>query len=505
MSELDHNQTPPETVEPSAEEYSEILQIRRDKLTSLKESGRNPYEQTSYDRTAYANQICENFESFEGKEVALAGRIMSKRDMGKASFFDLMDSSGKIQVYMKVNIVGEEPYDQFKKWDIGDICGVKGEVFRTRHGEISIRAQEVVLLSKSLLPLPEKFHGLKDTDLRYRQRYVDLIMNPEVRETFVKRTAVIREIRRFLDDKGFLEVETPVLHNVAGGAAARPFITHHNTLDIDMHLRIALELHLKRLIVGGFDKVYEIGRTFRNEGMDTKHNPEFTMLEFYQAYTNYEGIMALTEEMLRYVTNAVLGTTTVTYCGEEIDFGKPFERITMVDAVKKYAGVDFDQIHSLEEARAAAKEHHIEYEERHLKGDILNLFFDEFCEDKLIQPTFLTEHPVDISPLSKKKADKPEYTERFELFIMGRELCNAYSELNDPIDQKERFEHQVALKAAGDDEAPDMDTDFITALEYGLPPTGGFGMGIDRLVMLLTDQASIRDVLLFPTMKPLDK
>lgn len=505
MSELDHNQTPPETVEPSAEEYSEILQIRRDKLTSLKESGRNPYEQTSYDRTAYANQICENFESFEGKEVALAGRIMSKRDMGKASFFDLMDSSGKIQVYMKVNIVGEEPYDQFKKWDIGDICGVKGEVFRTRHGEISIRAQEVVLLSKSLLPLPEKFHGLKDTDLRYRQRYVDLIMNPEVRETFVKRTAVIREIRRFLDDKGFLEVETPVLHNVAGGAAARPFITHHNTLDIDMHLRIALELHLKRLIVGGFDKVYEIGRTFRNEGMDTKHNPEFTMLEFYQAYTNYEGLMTLTEEMLRYVTKAVLGTTTVTYCGEEIDFGKPFERITMVDAVKKYAGVDFDQIHSLEEARAAAKEHHIEYEERHLKGDILNLFFDEFCEDKLIQPTFLTEHPVDISPLSKKKADKPEYTERFELFIMGRELCNAYSELNDPIDQKERFEHQVALKAAGDDEAPDMDTDFITALEYGLPPTGGFGMGIDRLVMLLTDQASIRDVLLFPTMKPLDK
>lgn len=505
MSELDHNQTPPETVEPSAEEYSEILQIRRDKLTSLKESGRNPYEQTSYDRTAYANQICENFESFEGKEVALAGRIMSKRDMGKASFFDLMDSSGKIQVYMKVNIVGEEPYDQFKKWDIGDICGVKGEVFRTRHGEISIRAQEVVLLSKSLLPLPEKFHGLKDTDLRYRQRYVDLIMNPEVRETFIKRTAVIREIRRFLDDKGFLEVETPVLHNVAGGAAARPFITHHNTLDIDMHLRIALELHLKRLIVGGFDKVYEIGRTFRNEGMDTKHNPEFTMLEFYQAYTNYEGIMTLTEEMLRYVTNAVLGTTTVTFCGEEIDFGKPFERITMVDAVKKYAGVDFDQIHSLEEARAAAKEHHIEYEERHLKGDILNLFFDEFCEDKLIQPTFLTEHPVDISPLSKKKADKPEYTERFELFIMGRELCNAYSELNDPIDQKERFEHQVALKAAGDDEAPDMDTDFITALEYGLPPTGGFGMGIDRLVMLLTDQASIRDVLLFPTMKPLDK
>lgn len=505
MSELDHNQTPPETVEPSAEEYSEILQIRRDKLTSLKESGRNPYEQTSYDRTAYANQICENFESFEGKEVALAGRIMSKRDMGKASFFDLMDSSGKIQVYMKVNIVGEEPYEQFKKWDIGDICGVKGEVFRTRHGEISIRAQEVVLLSKSLLPLPEKFHGLKDTDLRYRQRYVDLIMNPEVRETFVKRTAVIREIRRFLDDKGFLEVETPVLHNVAGGAAARPFITHHNTLDIDMHLRIALELHLKRLIVGGFDKVYEIGRTFRNEGMDTKHNPEFTMLEFYQAYTNYEGIMTLTEEMLRHVTNAVLGTTTVTFCGEEIDFGKPFERITMVDAVKKYAGVDFDQIHSLEEARAAAKEHHIEYEERHLKGDILNLFFDEFCEDKLIQPTFLTEHPVDISPLSKKKADKPEYTERFELFIMGRELCNAYSELNDPIDQKERFEHQVALKAAGDDEAPDMDTDFITALEYGLPPTGGFGMGIDRLVMLLTDQASIRDVLLFPTMKPLDK
>lgn len=506
MPELENNHTNPEeqeSIEQTAEEYSEILRIRRDKLSTLKENGENPFEQTRYDRTAFANEIIEKFDDFDTKEVAIVGRIMSKRDMGKASFFDLMDSSGKIQVYMKINIVGENSYDKFKKWDIGDICGVKGEVFRTRHGEISVRALEVVLLSKSLLPLPEKFHGLKDTDLRYRQRYVDLIMNPEVSDTFVKRSLIIKAIRSFLDNKGFLEVETPVLHNIAGGAAARPFVTHHNTLNMDMYLRIALELHLKRLIVGGFDKVYEIGRTFRNEGMDPKHNPEFTMLEFYQAYTDYEGIMNLTEELLRDVTQSVLGTTKVTFAGVELDFGQPFERITMLEAVKKYAGVDFDQIHTLEEARAAAKSHHIQYQERHLKGDILNLFFDEFCEEKLIQPTFLTDHPVDISPLSKRKASNPEYTERFELFVVGRELCNAFSELNDPIDQKERFEHQVSLKAAGDDEATDMDSDFITALEYGLPPTGGFGMGVDRLVMILTGQQSIRDVLLFPTMKPI--
>lgn len=492
-----------QNTEPTAEELSEVLRIRREKFAALKEAGKNPFEQTRYDRTVYAQQIAERFEELENKEVSIAGRMMSKRAMGKASFFDVADASGRIQVYIKRDIVGEETYDQFKKWDIGDIVGVKGEVFRTKHGEISIRATEAVLLSKSLLPLPEKFHGLTNTDLRYRQRYVDLIMNPEVRDVFVKRSLIIRELRNFLDSKGYLEVETPVLHNIAGGAAARPFITHHNTLNIDMYLRIALELHLKRLIVGGFDKVYEIGRVFRNEGMDTKHNPEFTMLEFYQAYSNYEDVMNLTEEMLRYVTEKVLGTTKVVYGGEEIDLGKPFARITMVEAVKKYAGVDFEQIETLEQARAVAKEHHIQYEERHLKGDILNLFFDEFVEDKLIQPTFLIGHPVEISPLSKRMADKPDYTERFELFITGREFANAYSELNDPIDQRERFEHQMELKAQGDEEATDMDTDFLNALEYGLPPTGGFGMGVDRLVMLLTNQPSIRDVLLFPTMKPL--
>ena len=492
-----------QNTEPTAEELSEVLRIRREKFAALKEAGKNPFEQTRYDRTVYAQQIAERFEELENKEVSIAGRMMSKRAMGKASFFDVADASGRIQVYIKRDIVGEETYDQFKKWDIGDIVGVKGEVFRTKHGEISIRATEAVLLSKSLLPLPEKFHGLTNTDLRYRQRYVDLIMNPEVRDVFVKRSLIIRELRNFLDSKGYLEVETPVLHNIAGGAAARPFITHHNTLNIDMYLRIALELHLKRLIVGGFDKVYEIGRVFRNEGMDTKHNPEFTMLEFYQAYSNYEDVMNLTEEMLRYVTEKVLGTTKVVYGGEEIDLGKTFARITMVEAVKKYAGVDFEQIETLEQARAVAKEHHIQYEERHLKGDILNLFFDEFVEDKLIQPTFLIGHPVEISPLSKRMADKPDYTERFELFITGREFANAYSELNDPIDQRERFEHQMELKAQGDEEATDMDTDFLNALEYGLPPTGGFGMGVDRLVMLLTNQPSIRDVLLFPTMKPL--
>ena len=479
-----------------------MLRVRREKLAALQQAGNDPFAQTRFDRTVYAQQIAEQFDQLEEKSVAVAGRIMSKRSMGKASFFDIADASGKIQIYIKLNVIGEETYEQFKKWDIGDIVGVNGEVFRTKHGEISIRATKAILLSKSLLPLPEKFHGLTNTDLRYRQRYVDLIVNPEVRDVFVKRSLIIRELRTFLDSKGYLEVETPVLHNIAGGAAARPFITHHNSLNIDMYLRIALELHLKRLIVGGFDKVYEIGRVFRNEGMDTKHNPEFTMLEFYQAYSNYEDVMNLTEEMLRYVAQKVLGTTTVVYGDQEIDLGKPFARISMVEAVKKYTGVDFDAIQTLEEARAAAKEHHIQYEERHLKGDILNLFFDEFVEDKLIQPTFLTGHPVEISPLSKRDAAHPGYTERFELFITGREFANAFSELNDPIDQKARFEHQLELKAQGDEEATDMDNDFITALEYGLPPTGGFGMGVDRLVMLLTNQPSIRDVLLFPTMKP---
>lgn len=502
MAENLENQNTQANAEPTAEELSEVLRVRREKLTALQQAGNDPFAQTRFDRTVYAQQIAEQFDQLEEKPVAVAGRIMSKRSMGKASFFDIADASGKIQIYIKLNVIGEETYEQFKKWDIGDIVGVNGEVFRTKHGEISIRATKAILLSKSLLPLPEKFHGLTNTDLRYRQRYVDLIVNPEVRDVFVKRSLIIRELRTFLDSKGYLEVETPVLHNIAGGAAARPFITHHNSLNIDMYLRIALELHLKRLIVGGFDKVYEIGRVFRNEGMDTKHNPEFTMLEFYQAYSNYEDVMDLTEEMLRYVAQKVLGTTTVVYGDQEIDLGKPFARISMVEAVKKYTGVDFDAIQTLEEARAAAKEHHIQYEERHLKGDILNLFFDEFVEDKLIQPTFLTGHPVEISPLSKRDAAHPGYTERFELFITGREFANAFSELNDPIDQKARFEHQLELKAQGDEEATDMDNDFITALEYGLPPTGGFGMGIDRLVMLLTNQPSIRDVLLFPTMKP---
>ena len=502
MAENLENQNTQANAEPTAEELSEVLRVRREKLTALQQAGNDPFAQTRFDRTVYAQQIAEQFDQLEEKPVAVAGRIMSKRSMGKASFFDIADASGKIQIYIKLNVIGEETYEQFKKWDIGDIVGVNGEVFRTKHGEISIRATKAILLSKSLLPLPEKFHGLTNTDLRYRQRYVDLIVNPEVRDVFVKRSLIIRELRTFLDSKGYLEVETPVLHNIAGGAAARPFITHHNSLNIDMYLRIALELHLKRLIVGGFDKVYEIGRVFRNEGMDTKHNPEFTMLEFYQAYSNYEDVMNLTEEMLRYVAQKVLGTTTVVYGDQEIDLGKPFARISMVEAVKKYTGVDFDAIQTLEEARAAAKEHHIQYEERHLKGDILNLFFDEFVEDKLIQPTFLTGHPVEISPLSKRDAAHPGYTERFELFITGREFANAFSELNDPIDQKARFEHQLELKAQGDEEATDMDNDFITALEYGLPPTGGFGMGVDRLVMLLTNQPSIRDGLLFPTMKP---
>lgn len=494
-------------VERTAEEeqvkLSEVLQIRRDKLNELKNEGKNPFEITTYKRTAYSKQIIDSFEEMEGKEVSIAGRIMSKRGMGKASFLDVSDSSGRIQSYVRQDHVGVEDYADFKKWDIGDIIGITGVVFRTKKGEISVKADKIVLLSKSLLPLPEKWHGLKDTELRYRQRYVDLIVNPDVKETFIKRSRIITAIRSFLDNKGFLEVETPVLHTIAGGASARPFITHHNSLDIDMYMRIALELHLKRLIVGGYDKVYEIGRVFRNEGIDTKHNPEFTLLELYEAYTDYHGMMDITESLIRHCAHAVLGTGLIQYGDIEIDLDKPFERLSMLDAVKKYSGVDFREVTTLEQARALAKEHHVEYEERHLVGDILSLFFEEFCEEHLIQPVFITDHPVAISPLSKRKPEDPEYTERFELFILGREHANAFSELNDPIDQRERFEHQAELKAAGDDEATDVDEDFLTALEYGMPPTGGLGIGIDRVIMLLTNNVSIRDVLLFPTMKPM--
>lgn len=489
-------------VENNAQDLGDLLKVRREKLADLQANNKNPYEITTYDVDAYAKDINDNFEEYEGKHVSLAGRIMSKRDMGKASFIDILDTTARIQSYVRKDHVGDESYVDFKKYDIGDIIGIKGEVFRTQKGQISIKADEVTLLSKSLLPLPEKFHGLKDTDLRYRQRYVDLIVNPDVRDVFVKRSAIIKEVRNFLDERSFLAVETPVLQTVAGGASARPFNTHHNTLDIEMHLRISLELYLKRLIVGGFDRVYEIGRVFRNEGMDVRHNPEFTLLELYQAYTDYVGMMNLTEDMFKTVAQKVLGTMKVTYGEYEIDLEKPFERLTMTEAVKKYADIDFNEIKTLEEARALAKEHHIEYEERHLKGDILNLFFEEYVEEHLIQPTFITEHPVEISPLAKRKPDDKDFTERFELFILGREHANAFSELNDPIDQRERFVHQVELKNQGDDEACDMDEDFLNALEYGMPPTGGLGIGIDRMVMLLTNAASIRDVLLFPTMKP---
>ena len=487
------------------QDANQLIQVRYDKLHELQANGKNPFEITKYDVTHHSTDIKDNFESLEGQEVTVAGRMMFKRVMGKASFCNVQDLPGNIQVYVARDSIGEESYADFKKYDVGDIVGIEGEVFKTKTGEISVHASQVTLLSKSLQILPEKFHGLTNTELRYRQRYVDLIVNPEVKDVFVKRSKIISAIREYLDGHAFLEVETPVLHNQAGGAAARPFITHHNTLDIDMYLRIALELHLKRLIVGGFDRVYEIGRTFRNEGMDTRHNPEFTMLEAYQAFTDFNGMMDLTEDMIRTVAHKVLGTGKVERDGVEIDLDKPFTRISMVEAVQKYAGVDFTQVETLEQARALAKEHHIEYEERHKKGDILNLFFETYCEDKLVQPTFLTGHPVDISPLSKRCKDNPEYTERFELFICGGEYVNAFSELNDPIDQRGRFEAQAALKAAGDEEACDVDEDFLTALEYGLPPTGGMGMGVDRLVMLLTGASSIRDVLLFPTMKPLDK
>ena len=486
-----------------AVDLSEQEQIRRDKLAKLREEGCDPYLITRYDRTHTSQQILDRFEELENQTVCVAGRMMSRRIMGKASFAHLQDNDGKIQVYVRRDDVGEEAYARFKQDDVGDIIGVKGTVFKTKMGEISVHASEVVLLTKSLKPLPEKFHGLTNTDMRYRQRYVDLITNPEAKDTFIKRSKIISAIRRYLDTQGFMEVETPMLVHNAGGAAARPFVTHFNALDIDMKLRISLELYLKRLIAGGLERVYEIGRVFRNEGIDTRHNPEFTLMELYQAYTDYHGMMDLTENMYRYVAQEVLGTTTITYNGVEMDLGKPFERITMVDAVKKYAGVDFNEIHTLEQARAVADEHHVEYEKRHKKGDILNLFFEAFVEEHLIQPTFVMDHPVEISPLTKKKPSNPEYVERFEFFMNGWEMANAYSELNDPIDQRERFAAQEEQFAQGDEEASHTDEDFLNALEIGMPPTGGIGYGIDRMCMLLTDSASIRDVLLFPTMKSL--
>lgn len=482
----------------------QLLKVRREKLAELQANGNDPFQITKYDVTAHTADIKDNFETLEGKSVSIAGRMMSKRVMGKASFCNVQDLKGNIQVYVARDAIGEDPYKAFKKMDIGDIVGIKGEVFRTKTGEISIHAAEVTLLSKSLQIMPEKYHGLTNTDLRYRQRYVDLMVNPESKDTFIKRSRIIREIRNFLDEQGFMEVETPILVANAGGAAARPFTTHYNALDEDINLRISLELYLKRLIVGGMERVYEIGRVFRNEGLDTRHNPEFTLMELYQAYTDYHGMMDLTENLYRTVAQKVLGTTTVTYKGVELELGKPFERITMIDAVKKYAGIDFSTVKTDEEAKAIADAHHIQYEARHKKGDILNLLFEEFVEEHLIQPTFVMDHPIEISPLTKKKPENPDYTERFELFIMGAEMANAYSELNDPLDQRERFLAQEEMKAAGDEEANSMDEDFLNALEYGMPPTGGIGFGIDRMVMLLTDSAAIRDVLLFPTMKPLN-
>ena len=491
------------TKELTAVQLSEQEGFRRDKLAALQAEGKDPFEIVKYDVTHHSSDIVNNFDELEGKEVTVAGRLMNKRVMGKASFINVQDRDGRLQGYISKNDVGEESYLAFKKFDIGDIVGVKGVVFRTQKGEISVRASEITLLSKSLKVLPEKFHGLNDQALRYRQRYLDLIMNPEVKDTFIKRSAVLREIRNYLDAKGFLEVETPVLQTIPGGAAARPFITHHNALDIDMYCRIALELPLKRLIVGGLERVYEIGRVFRNEGIDIRHNPEFTLIEIYQAYTDYHGMMDLAEGLFRTIAQNVVGSTVLNYGGYELDLGKPFERLTMVDAVKKYAGVDFNEIPDTAAAKALAKEKGIEFEERHAKGDILNLFFEEYVEKNLIQPTFIMDYPVEISPLTKRKPSNPEYTERFELFIVGREYGNAYSELNDPIDQRKRFEHQEAMRAAGDDEANMIDEDFLTALEYGMPPTGGIGIGIDRLVMLMTESVSIRDVILFPTMKPI--
>ena len=486
------------------QDINQLLKVRREKLAELQEQGNDPFTITKYDVTAHTQQIKDNYEQFEGKDVSIAGRMMSKRVMGKASFCNIQDRDGNIQCYVARDSIGEDAYKAFKKMDIGDIVGIKGTPFTTKTGEKSVHVAEITLLSKSLQILPEKFHGLTNTDIRYRQRYVDLIMNPEVKDTFIKRSKIIKEIRNFLDGRDFMEVETPMLVQNAGGAAARPFETHYNALDEDVKLRISLELYLKRLIVGGLERVYEIGRVFRNEGVDTRHNPEFTLMELYQAYTDYEGMMELTESMFRYLAEKVCGSTLISYNGTPIDLGKPFARLTMIDAIKQYAGIDFDQVKTDEEAKALADQHKIEYEARHKRGDIINMFFEEYCEDKLIQPTFIMDHPIEISPLTKKKPSDPNKVERFELYINTWEMCNAYSELNDPIDQRERFKAQDAAADAGDEEANHTDEDFLNALEVGMPPTGGIGYGIDRLVMLLTDSAAIRDVLLFPTMKSLD-
>ena len=494
-----------ETRNTQEQDINQLLKVRREKRAALQENGKEPFLITKYDVTHHSLEIREEFDALEGQTVCIAGRVMSKRVMGKASFCNVQDIQGNIQSYVARDSIGEESYADFKKYDVGDIVGIKGEVFKTKTGEISIHAAEVTLLSKSLQILPEKYHGLVNTDIRYRQRYTDLIMNEEVKDTFIKRSKIISSIRRYLDGQGFLEVETPMLVSNAGGAAARPFETYYNALDENVKLRISLELYLKRLIVGGLERVYEIGRVFRNEGLDTRHNPEFTLMELYQAYTDYNGMMDLTENMFRHVAQEVCGTTTITYGGVEIDLGSPFKRVTMIDAVKEYAGVDFDLIKDTEEAKKIADEKGVHYEERHKKGDILNLFFEEFVEEHLVQPTFVLDHPVEISPLTKRKPDKPDYVERFELFITCREMCNAYSELNDPIDQRARFAAQEEAFAAGDEEANHTDEDFLNALEIGMPPTGGIGYGIDRLVMLLTDSPAIRDVLLFPTMKPIDK
>ncbi len=504
MAENNVNNNAP-AAEMTQAELNEVLKVRREKLAALVEAGNDPFRITKYDQTHHSSDIKENFEALEGQRVSIAGRMMSKRIMGKASFCNVQDLKGSIQSYVARDSIGVDEYAGFKKLDIGDIIGIEGTVFKTKTGEISVHAEKLTLLSKSLQVLPEKFHGLTNTDLRYRQRYVDLIMNPDARDTFLKRSKIISTIRKFLDAQGFIEVETPMLVSNAGGAAARPFETHFNALDEDLKLRISLELYLKRLIVGGLEKVYEIGRVFRNEGLDTRHNPEFTLMELYQAYTDYHGMMDLTENMFRHVAQEVLGTTTIVYNGVEMDLGKPFERITMLDAVKKYSGVDFNEIHSDEEAKAIAKEKHVEFEDHHKKGDILNLFFEEFVEEHLIQPTFVMDHPIEISPLTKKKPEDPNYVERFEMFMNGWEMANAYSELNDPIDQRERFKSQEELLAKGDEEANRTDEDFMNALEIGMPPTGGIGYGIDRLCMLLTDSAAIRDVLLFPTMKTIDQ
>lgn len=480
---------------------NQLVQVRREKLEALQEMGKDPFKVVKYDQTEHTTQIKDNYDKYEGKTVSIAGRMMFKRVMGKASFANIQDRDGRIQIYVSRDDLGDDNYKIFKKSDVGDIFGIKGFVFKTKTGEISVHAKEVTLLSKSLYPLPEKFHGLTDTDVRYRQRYLDLIMNEESKNVFIKRSKIIQEIRNFLSARDFMEVETPMLVDNAGGAAARPFVTHYNALNEDKKLRISLELYLKRLIIGGLERVYEIGRVFRNEGVDTKHNPEFTLMELYQAYTDYEGMMELTESMYRYLAEKVCGSTTITYAGREIDLGKPFRRLTMIDAIKEETGIDFDQVETLEEARKLADEHNIAYEEHHKRGDIINLFFEEYCEDKMIQPTFIMDHPVEISPLTKKKPSDPSKVERFELYINGWEMCNAYSELNDPIDQRERFAEQDALAAAGDEEANHTDEDFLHAMEIGMPPTGGIGYGIDRLCMLLTDSAAIRDVLLFPTMK----